>query len=97
MNLFNNPIRWAESVARSKARLMLSIALHFALVLGGLWILYDSILLKAQINGLSYIEFLSSSSPIFLIGLFLPSMYLYSMYRMIKTIKEKSGVDTKIT
>ncbi|GAA0350447.1 hypothetical protein GCM10009092_13550 [Bowmanella denitrificans] len=97
MSLFNDPIKWAESAAKSKVRLMLSIALHFVLVLGGLWVLYDSIPLKPQLNGLSYIEFISSSSPIFFMGALLPSMYLYSMYRMTKTIKEKSGVDTKIT
>ena len=97
MSIFSDPVKWAESAAKSKARLIIFIVSHFGLFLAALWTSYDSIVAKNRISDLSYTEFLVSSSQIVFIGAIFPSLYLYSMYRMIKIIKEKDNVNTAIT
>lgn len=97
MSIFNDPVKWAESAAKSKARLIIFIVSHIGLLMAALWTSYDSIVAKNRISDLSYTEFLVSSSQIVFIGAIFPSLYLYSMYRMIKIIKEKDNVNTAIT
>ena len=90
MSLFSDPVKWAESVAKTKVRLMLYIVVHCGLLIAGLWHLHDSMSSKGLITDVSYTELLSFSIPILIYGAIFPSMYLYSMYRMINVIKEKS-------
>lgn len=97
MSIFSDPVKWAESAAKSKARLIIFIVSHIGLLMAALWTSYDSIVVKNRISDLSYTEFLVSSSQIVFIGAIFPSLYLYSMYRMIKIIKEKDNVNTAIT
>ncbi len=97
MSIFSDPLKWAESAAKSKARLIIFIVSHIGLLMAALWTSYDSIVAKNRISDFSYTEFLVSSSQIVFIGAIFPSLYLYSMYRMIKIIKEKDNVDTAIT
>ncbi|MFD3352053.1 hypothetical protein [Alteromonas macleodii] len=97
MSIFSDPVKWAESAAKSKARLIIFIVSHIGLLMAALWTSYDSIVAKNRISDLSYTEFLVSSSQIVFIGAIFPSLYLYSMYRMIKIIKEKDNVNTAIT
>ncbi len=97
MSIFSDPVKWAESAAKSKARLIIFIVSHIGLLMAALWTSYDSIVAKNRISDLSYTEFLVSSSQIVFIGAIFPSLYLYSMYRMIKFIKEKDNVNTAIT
>ena len=97
MSIFSNPVKWAESAAKSKARLIIFIVSHIGLLMAALWTSYDSIVAKNRISDLSYTEFLVLSSQIVFIGAIFPSLYLYSMYRMIKIIKEKDNVNTAIT
>ena len=97
MSIFSNPVKWAESAAKSKARLIIFIVSHIGLLMAALWTSYDSIVAKNRISDFSYTEFLVSSSQIVFIGAIFPSLYLYSMYRMIKIIKEKDNVNTAIT
>ena len=97
MSIFSDPVKWAESAAKSKARLIIFIVSHIGLLMAAWWTSYDSIVAKNRISDLSYTEFLVSSSQIVFIGAIFPSLYLYSMYRMIKIIKEKDNVNTAIT
>ncbi|MEC8373355.1 MAG: hypothetical protein VX078_00880 [Pseudomonadota bacterium] len=97
MSIFSDPVKWAESAAKSKARLIIFIVSHIGLLMAALWTSYDSIVAKNRISDFSYTEFLVSSSQIVFIGAIFPSLYLYSMYRMIKIIKEKDNVNTAIT
>ena len=97
MSIFSDPVKWAESAAKSKARLIIFIVSHIGLLMAALWTSYDSIVAKNRISDLSYTEFLVSSSQIVFIGAIFPSLYLYSMYRLIKIIKEKDNVNTAIT
>lgn len=97
MSIFSDPVKWAESAAKSKTRLIIFIVSHIGLLMAALWTSYDSIVAKNRISDLSYTEFLVSSSQIVFIGAIFPSLYLYSMYRMIKIIKEKDNVNTAIT
>ena len=69
---------------------MFYIVVHCGLLIAGLWNLYNSMLSKGLTTDVSYTEFLSFSSLILFFGAFFPSMYLYSMYRMINIIKGKS-------
>ena len=97
MSIFSDPVKWAESAAKSKAGLIIFIVSHIGLLMAALWTSYDSIVAKNRISDFSYTEFLVSSSQIVFIGAIFPSLYLYSMYRMIKIIKEKDNVNTAIT
>lgn len=90
MSLNSDPVKWAETVTKTKVRLILFIVVQFGFLIYVLWNLYNSIATKSLSLDFSFYEFLMSNSPIIVLGAILPSMYLYSMYRMVKIIKEKS-------
>lgn len=90
MSLFSDPVKWAEPMTKGKVRLVLFILVHCCFLTAGLWSIYDAMVARGLDAGFSFTEFLRLSIPIFFIGALFPSMYLYSMYRMINIIKGRS-------
>ncbi|AIY65443.1 hypothetical protein [Pseudoalteromonas piratica] len=87
MSLISEPIGWSRSIAKSKSRVILFTAMHFAVLLLAIWLLFEKVSVQQPLSTLSFQDFLISSSLILFIGGFYPCLYLYAIYRLLEINK----------
>jgi hypothetical protein len=92
MKLFNplwrDPVGWAEQVAKTKLRVGLYILIHILFVAGGLAGIYWLLRTLPGNSEVTAYLILVGACPIIFIGIGFPAMYLYSMHRLLKILRE---------
>lgn len=92
--LFDDPIRQAEQVAKTKLRVFIWTIIHIALLTWGLHSMYTSISRTLPTDSLTFTDILAPSAMIYLVGVMNPSAYLYTMYRLLKKLREQTDDNT---
>jgi len=91
--LWRDPVGWAEQVAKTRLRVLIWTFVHVCFVSGGiLWIDTRVQQFSATSHGV-WFAVLIGASPIALIRIAYPAMYLYAMHRLVKIVR--SGVPYK--
>lgn len=87
MSLFSNPVKWAEQVAKTKLRLVVTSLINFVLVVFLFW-LHHLIISSHYGLELDFIKYIAGQQMIMFFAVILPGFYLYAIYRLLKIIKE---------
>jgi len=92
MSMFSEPIKWSNSIAKTKFKVFLFSLVHFAFITWGLHSIYETTTLTPDSASLSFGDFLLFKGVWFyFIGVAYPTMYLYVIYRLLKVIKQTDG------
>lgn len=78
MTLWSDPIRWSESVAKTKLHLLAYVLIQAICILYGLYQIHLD-------NSIS-----TGKHIILFAGIIMPSYYLYAMYRLLKFLRENA-------
>ena len=87
MSLFSDPVKWAEQVAKTKLRLVVTSLINLGLVVFLFWLHH---LLMASHFGLEldFFEYVAGQQMLVYFAVILPGFYLYAIYRLLIIIKE---------
>ena len=91
-SLAKNPQAWAESTAKTKTRVIISILTQAITILIGLttiYVLVDIFCSTDSTKSLIPYAIMLGSTIIIGFGIILPSMYIYALYRLLQHIEEK--------
>ena len=87
MSLFSDPVKWAEQVAKTKLRLVVTSLINLGLVIFLFW-LHHTILSTYRGLESDFFEYVAGQQMVIYFAVILPGFYLYAMYRLLKIIKE---------
>jgi hypothetical protein len=91
--IWSNPIGWSCGVGRSRARVITFIIIHIAFITFGLWSIYVLTRLLQKDDFTDQLSWMSAvlvgAMPIFFIGVFYPTLYLYAIYRLLQEIDKR--------
>jgi hypothetical protein len=104
--LWSDPIGWSEAAAKTRLRMFILMSFHIAMTFLGLVIfkMSNDMLFKmsndpdlfGDVRYLRILVVLDGAMGIVLVGMILPAMYLYAMYRLLKIIREEQEKKSQI-
>ena len=87
--LWKDPVGWTEWLAKTKIQTLISTLIHTFFVLAGLHTIARSVSTNTEPTGeVPFSVVLSAGTTFLFIGILLPAMYFYAMYRLLKIIRE---------
>ena len=87
--LWSDPVGWAEKFAKTPLMVFVWTIVHSVLVSAGLILIYYGTKIFDEVGLSRAYAILEGGIPILLLGVVLPSMYLYAIYRILKILREK--------
>ena len=104
--IYSDPIGWSEAIVKTRLRVFILILFHIAMTFLGLVIfkMSNNMLFKmsndpdlfGDVRYLRILVVLDGAMGIVLVGMILPAMYLYAMYRLLKIIREEQEKKSQI-
>ena len=91
--IWSNPIGWTEWIAKTPLRVTIWLLVHIGFVSAGFLMIYKQVMCLASTGTdreLVPLAIMSGAFPIILIGVIFPALYLYAMYRLLKTIRKNN-------
>jgi predicted membrane protein len=96
--LWKDPVGWSEGCSKTPIRILITIMFHAALVFAGIYQVGKFATYEiSQTQEISSLTLAVFSLPIIMIGIWMPALYLYAMYRLLKTIREKDQPESTET
>jgi len=88
--IWSDPVGWSEKVAKTRFRIFILLLFHIYCVLMGL-LMINKLLQSVQEGQVYRISTILEvgAFPIVIGGVFLPALYMYAVYRLLRIIKEK--------
>ena len=90
--LWKDPVGWAEQAAKTKMRVLIFTLVHLGFVvvgLGGIFWASGTVDVLNNPTLRRLVPIVVDAGPILFIGVGYPAMYLYSMYRLLRIIREE--------
>jgi hypothetical protein len=87
MSLFSDPVKWAEQVAKTKLRLVVTSFITLGILVFLFW-LHHLILSSHRGLELDFFRFVMGQQMVIYFAVILPGFYLYAIYRLLRIINE---------
>ena len=90
--IWSDPIGWSEKVAKTKFRVFIFILAHASFTIAGFFMIYSLLQRIHEFHSdciLTILALLGGAFPIFVVGIYLPALYIYAMHRLMRIIKEQ--------
>jgi uncharacterized membrane protein len=98
--IWSNPVGWARKVGQSRAKVIVWIFVHIAFVAFGFLSIYfltgkiqnDNFSNQTINNQLEIMAMIPAVGTVFFVGIFLPALYMYVIYRLLLEIDKRDRV-----
>jgi hypothetical protein len=91
MSLFNDPITWTKSIAKSKPRIFIAISMQMLFITWGIWFIFNSVQSANGVVTITFSDIALSGHLIYIWGVIVPSLYLYALYRLLQIIQKQNA------
>ncbi|CAH0535387.1 hypothetical protein VST7929_02960 [Vibrio stylophorae] len=80
----SNPMGWANSLASTKSKVMLSVLVFLGVFLWEFYTIYETVQFAAGDSSLTFLEFLTTRSVIFIaVCVFIPAFNFFVIFRLL--------------